>query len=87
MSTIAYNLPIYDRTKHKGAESMATPSTDNQLRPELVKIVEDIVGLRQLSATTGFSTFRTQREIINRLSPEDMAAVGHALAKLAQQKK
>lgn len=65
---------------------MAIQTNDNQLRPELVKVVDDIIGLRQLAATTGFSTFRTQREIINRLSPEDMAAVGHALAKIEQQK-
>ena len=65
---------------------MAIQTNDNQLRPELVKVVDDIIGLRQLAATTGFSTFRTQREIIHRLSPEDMAAVGHALAKIEQQK-
>ena len=66
---------------------MATQTNDNQLRPELVKIVEDIIGLRQLTATTGFSTIQTQKKIIYALSSEDMIAVGHALAKVEQQKK
>jgi len=68
-----------------GVTSMTQP-TNNQLRPELQKIVEDIIGLRQLCATTGFMTFKTQREILSRLTPEDMAAVGRALAKLEQTK-
>ena len=80
--------PIYDRSKQsKGVENMATQPNDNQLRPELVKVVEDILGLRALAATTGFMTFKTQKAILERLSPEDMAAVGYALAKIEQQKK
>lgn len=90
MSTLAatFNRPIYDRSKHsKGAESMATQTTNNQLRPELVKVVEDIIGLRKLTATTGFSTIQAQKKIIYALSPEDMIAVGHALGNIEQQKK
>ena len=61
MSTIPATLdryqPIYNRNKHnKGVESMATQTTHNQLRPELEKVVEDILGLRALAATTGFMT-------------------------------
>jgi hypothetical protein len=60
---------------------MATQPNDKQLRSELVKIVEDIIGLRQLATTTGFMTFKEQRIILERLSAEDKAAVGRALAK------
>jgi hypothetical protein len=64
--------------------SMATPQNSNQLRPELETIVEDIIGLRALATTTGFMTFKSQREILIRLSPEDQAAVGRELAKREQ---
>jgi hypothetical protein len=66
---------------------MTTQTHENQLQPELVKIVEDIIGLRQLATTTGFMTFKEQRIILERLSAEDKAAVGRALAKLELQKK
>jgi hypothetical protein len=84
MSTSPYNRfqPIYNR--NKGVE-MAT-HTENQLRPDLAQIVEDIMGLKALTATTGYMTFRTQREILVKLSPEDMAAVGRALASREQKK-
>ena len=50
------------------------------LRPDLQKVVDDIEGLRALAKVTGFMTFKTQREILARLSPADAAAVGRALA-------
>jgi hypothetical protein len=62
---------------NKGAMSMAT----QQLKPELEQIVEDILGLRALATTTGFMTFKSQREMLARLTPADQAAVGRALAK------
>jgi len=55
--------------------------TTQQLRPELETIVEDILGLRALATSTGFMTFKSQREIRARLTPADQAAVGRALAK------
>ena len=80
--------PIYERSTHnKGVENMATQTTDNQLRPELAKVVEDILGLRALSKTTGFLTFKSQKQILEKLTPEDAAIVGHALAKVEQQQK
>lgn len=51
-----------------------------QLKPELQTIVDDIIGLRALASTTGFMTFRSQREILARLTPADQAAIGRALA-------
>jgi len=38
-----------------------------------------------LATTTGFMTFKTQREILSRLTPADAAAVGRALAKRQQE--
>ena len=63
-----------------------TTQQNNQLRPELETIVEDILGLRALAATTGFMTFKSQREILARLSPADQAAIGRALANKEQTK-
>ena len=83
MATAICRVPIV----RNGVHSMATQPNDKQLRPELVKIVEDIIGLRQLATTTGFMTFKEQRIILERLSAEDKAAVGRALAKIEQQKK
>lgn len=62
---------------------MTTP-TNNQLRPDLEKIVENIIGLRQLAAQTGFMTFKEQRIILESLSSEDKATVGRELAKREQ---
>lgn len=58
-----------------------------QLRHELETIVEDILGLRALAATTGFMTFKSQREILARLTPADQAAVGRTLAKRETEQK
>ena len=71
-------------TLRNGVQSMTTQN-NNQLRPELERIVEDILGLRALAATTGFMTFKSQREILARLSPADQAAVGRALAQQEKQ--
>jgi hypothetical protein len=64
-----------------GVHSMNTNGNNNQLRPDLVKIVEDIIGLRQLTATTGFMTFKEVKIILERLSSEDKSLVGLELAK------
>lgn len=75
MSTMlaTYNQPPAMRT---GAV-MAT----QQLKQELESIVDDILGLRALASSTGFMTFKSQRDILARLTPADQAAVGRALAK------
>jgi hypothetical protein len=61
-----------------GVLSMTTEN--NSLSEDLNKIVEDILGLRALASTTGFMTFKSQREILARLTPEDLAAVGREIA-------
>jgi len=50
------------------------------LKRELEQIVDDICGLRALATTTGFMTFKSQREILARLTPAEQAAVGRELA-------
>jgi hypothetical protein len=89
MSAIAatFSRPIYDRNTHrKGVESMATQANNQQLRPELEKVVEDILGLRALATATGYMTFKSQKQILDRLTPEDAAIVGHELARRQQKK-
>jgi len=76
-----HTTPIYTGVK------MATPQNNHQLRPELEQIVEDILGLRALADTTGFMTFKSQREILARLSPVDQAAIGRELKKREAQTK
>lgn len=56
------------------------PNCTRPLTPELEELVEEIIGLRALTKTTGFLTYKTQREMLARLSPPDAAAVGRALA-------
>jgi hypothetical protein len=71
-------------TLRNGVQSMATQQVkpdNNQLRPELEKIVETIIGLKAVAASTGYMTFKEQRAILDRLTSEDKAAVGRALAK------
>jgi hypothetical protein len=76
MSAATYQVPAM-----RTGAVMAT----QQLRPDLEVIVEDIIGLKALATTTGFMTFKTQREILSRLTPADAAAVGRALAKRQQE--
>jgi hypothetical protein len=59
---------------------------EQTLRKDLQQIVDDILGLRALAETTGFMTFKSQREILARLTPADQASVGHALAKAEARK-
>lgn len=56
----------------------------NQLRPDLEKVVDTIIGLRQLAKSTGFMTFKEQKVILERLSSEDKSHVGRELAKREQ---
>ena len=79
MATAICRVP----TLRSGAQIMATQQmkpNNNQLRPELEQIVEKIIGLRQLASSTGFMTFKEQRAILERLSSDDKALVGRALA-------
>jgi hypothetical protein len=78
MSTATFQAPPL-----QGAVMVITQN--KPLRPELEQIVEDIFGLKALANTTGFMTFKSQREILARLSPQDQAAVGRALAMRAKQ--
>jgi hypothetical protein len=62
---------------------MEIPSTE-ALAPQQQEAYDDILGLIALQKTTGFMTYKTQREILCKLSPHDAAVVGRALAKRVQ---
>jgi len=83
MATATYRVS----TTRDGVESMNTTEINNQLRPDLHKVVETIVGLRQLAASTGFLTFREQKEILERLSSEDKSLVGRELVRREKETK
>jgi hypothetical protein len=78
MATAVHTAPL-----RNGVQSMTTQN-NNQLRPDLEKIVDNIIGLRQLAAQTGFMTFKEQRIILEPLSSEDKATVGRELVKREQ---
>jgi hypothetical protein len=60
---------------------MTTTVNSNQLTPELEKVVDTIIGLKQLATSTGFMTFKEQKVILDRLSSEDKSLVGRELAR------
>jgi hypothetical protein len=59
-----------------GARNM---NTQPQLKPALVDIVRKIHALRTVTKKTGFITNRTIGEMLMKLSPDDLIAVGEAL--------
>ena len=79
MATASYRVPTVN-----GVHSMNTTDNNNHLRPELEKIVETLIGLKQLATTTGFMTFKEQKVILERLSSEEKSLVGRELAKREQ---
>jgi hypothetical protein len=50
-----------------------------QLKPALVEIVRKIHALRTVTKKTGFITNRTIGEMLMKLTPDDLIAVGEAL--------
>jgi hypothetical protein len=78
MATASYRVPTLN-----GVHSMNT-TDNNQPAPELEKIIETIIGLRQLAKSTGFMTFKEQKVILERLSSEDKSFIGRELAKRGQ---
>jgi hypothetical protein len=80
MATASYRVPTLN-----GAHSMnITDNNSNQPALELEKIIEPIIGLRQLAKSTGFMTFKEQKVILERLSSEDKSFIGRELAKRGQ---
>lgn len=78
MSACCYEVPRFQRIDMRSQEP---------LRPELMAVVNDIIGLRALSASTGFLTFKSQREMLAKLAPSDAAAVGLALRQLEKEQR
>ena len=50
-----------------------------QLTPELAEVVRKIHALRTVTKTTGFFTTKSIIEILEKLSQDDLVAVGEAL--------
>jgi hypothetical protein len=72
-------LATYSSTPAIDKGAVMVTAQNKQLRPELEQIVDDIFGLRALASTTGFMTYKSQRDLLAQLSPKDQAAVGRAL--------
>ncbi len=51
------------------------------LKPELQSIVDKVLALRTLTRTSGFRTEQSQRDLLLRLSPNELALVAQELAK------
>ena len=73
MATLALEISEF-RT---GVRFMSPPK---QLKQELQAVVDDILALKALEKNERFITHKAQREILNRLNPDDLASVARALA-------
>lgn len=58
---------------------VAMANTQTQLTPELADVVRKILALRAVTKTTGFFTTKTMIDILEKLSPDDLVAVGEVL--------
>lgn len=56
-----------------------TTMTEETLRPDLQKIAGQVIALREMTRTTGFKTSRSIGDLLNRLNPDDLAAVSLAI--------
>lgn len=51
-----------------------------QLRTDLQEVVADILALKAMEKNERFITHKAQREILNKLNADDLAAVARAIA-------
>jgi hypothetical protein len=65
-----------------GAVAMNEPK---QLRPDLQEVVADILALKAMERNERFITHKAQREILNKLNADDLAAVARAIAAAEKQ--
>jgi hypothetical protein len=56
-----------------------------QLRPDLQEVVADILALKAMERNERFITHKAQREILNKLNADDLAAVARAIAAAEKQ--
>ena len=68
-------------TMRQGAATMQ----QKQLSPALQEIVADVLALKALAKNDHFITNKAQREILNRLNADDLAAVARAIADAEKQ--
>jgi len=74
--SISYTAPI-----NKGVfmtTNAARPTLQD--RPDLQEIVNDILALKALAKDSLFLTHKTQREILNKLKPYELAIVARAVS-------
>ena len=69
----------------KKQESLCYPRIIED-RPDLQAVVADILALRQMWQTHHFVTHKSQREILSRLCPDDLACVAKALEQAEKRK-
>jgi hypothetical protein len=53
--------------------------TESQLTPSQQEVVDKILALRKMTATSGFKTTRSVNDLLERLNADDLAAVAAAL--------
>jgi hypothetical protein len=59
---------------------MVTAKVKLEDRPDLQEVVENVLALRSMALNGHFATHHSQREILGRLCPDDLACVARALA-------
>jgi len=69
MSATAYGIPM----------GVVMSETPKQLRPDLQEVVADIMALKAMEKNERFITHKAQREILNKLNADDLAAVARAI--------
>jgi hypothetical protein len=55
-------------------------------RPDLQEVVENVLALRSMAFNGHFATHRSQRDILGRLCPDDLACVARALKKAEEKR-
>lgn len=63
----------------KNTAEGAVMETQQELRPDLHEVVQEILALRAFSKTDHFFTHKAQRKILARLNAKDLAAVVRAI--------
>ena len=53
--------------------------TESQLTPSQQEVVDKILALRKMTATSGFKTTRSVNDLLERLNADDLPAVAAAL--------
>ncbi len=74
-----YSNNITPSVIRNGVESMNNPKPTNLSQVELKEVLRKIHALRRVTKTTGFFTTHSIVELLNKLSADDLIAVGEEL--------